>query len=145
VFAALAVSRLIERSTGWSIARFVKTLRRYHTVTSQAGDQTITAADPLPEERYELSPSCALPPKHTLTGTSQGKMSILKYPFCLAILSLVPVNEFEYFCLVDSRERAGGQAGEHCGVDSGAWPGGVRPSVGQLRWRQGAALRVGAF
>jgi hypothetical protein len=64
VFAALAVSRLIERSTGWSIARFVKTLRRYHTVTSQAGDQTITAADPLPEERYELSPSCALPPKH---------------------------------------------------------------------------------
>ena len=50
VFAALAVSRLIERSTGWSIARFVKTLRRYHTVTIQAGSQTITAADPLPED-----------------------------------------------------------------------------------------------
>ena len=50
MFAALAVSRLIERSTGWSIARFVKTLRRYHTVTIQAGDQTITAADPLPED-----------------------------------------------------------------------------------------------
>ena len=50
VFAALAVSRLIERSTGWSIARFVKTLRRYHTVTIQAGEQTITAADPLPQE-----------------------------------------------------------------------------------------------
>ena len=40
----------VERSTGWSIARFVKTLRRYHTVTIQAGEETITAADPLPEE-----------------------------------------------------------------------------------------------
>jgi len=50
VFAALAVSRLIERSTGWSIARFVRTLRRYHTVTIHAGSQTLTAADPLPEE-----------------------------------------------------------------------------------------------
>jgi Transposase DDE domain len=50
VFAALAVSRLIERATGWSISRFVKTLRRYHTVTIQAGSQTITAADPLPDE-----------------------------------------------------------------------------------------------
>ena len=50
VMAALAVSRLVERATGWSIARFVKTLRRYHTVTIQAGDQTIIAADPLPAE-----------------------------------------------------------------------------------------------
>ena len=47
---APTVSRLIERSTGWSIARFVKTLRRYHTVTIHAGSQTITAADPLPED-----------------------------------------------------------------------------------------------
>jgi transposase len=50
VMAALAVSRLVERSTGWSIARFVKTFRRHHTVTIQAGEQTITAADPLPED-----------------------------------------------------------------------------------------------
>jgi hypothetical protein len=50
VMAALAVSRLIERATGWSIARFVKTLRRYHTVTIQGGEQTIIAADPLPAE-----------------------------------------------------------------------------------------------
>jgi hypothetical protein len=46
---APTVSRLIERSTGWSIARFVKTLRRYHTVTIEAGEETITA-DPLSEE-----------------------------------------------------------------------------------------------
>ena len=52
VMAALAVSRLIERSTTWSIARF-KTLRRYHTVTIQAGDQTITAADPLPDDAQQ--------------------------------------------------------------------------------------------
>jgi hypothetical protein len=50
VMAALAVTRLIERATGWSIARFVTTLRRYHTIAIQAGDQTITAANPLPED-----------------------------------------------------------------------------------------------
>jgi Transposase DDE domain len=40
VFAALAVSRLVERATGWSTARFVTTLRRYHTIQIQAGIQT---------------------------------------------------------------------------------------------------------
>jgi hypothetical protein len=53
VMAALAVSRLIERSTDWSISRFVKTLRRYHTVTIRAGDQTVTAADPLPDDAQQ--------------------------------------------------------------------------------------------
>ena len=48
--AALAVSRLVEHATGWSIARFVKTLRRYHTVTIRAGDHTISANDPLPAD-----------------------------------------------------------------------------------------------
>ena len=50
VMAALGVSRLIEHATGLSIARFVKTLRRYHTVTIQAGEHTLTADDPLPAE-----------------------------------------------------------------------------------------------
>ena len=51
VLAALAVSRLARtRSTGWSIKKLVKTLRRYHTIAIQAGDQTITAADPLPDD-----------------------------------------------------------------------------------------------
>ena len=31
----------------------MKTLRRYHTVTIQAGDQTITAADPLPDDAQQ--------------------------------------------------------------------------------------------
>jgi Transposase DDE domain len=48
VFAALAVSRWIERQTGWSIRKFVKTARRYRTIEIQAGPHTITAADPLP-------------------------------------------------------------------------------------------------
>jgi hypothetical protein len=48
VFAALAVSRWIERQTGWSIRKFVKTARRYRTIQIQAGPHTITAADPLP-------------------------------------------------------------------------------------------------
>ncbi|MGF7237784.1 MAG: IS1634 family transposase, partial [Frankia sp.] len=47
VFAALAVSRWIETTTGWSIRKFVTTARRYRTITIQAGDHTITAADPL--------------------------------------------------------------------------------------------------
>lgn len=48
VFAALAVSRWIEDTTGWSIKKFVKTTRRYRSIQIQAGDHTITAADPLP-------------------------------------------------------------------------------------------------
>jgi transposase len=48
VFAALAVSRWIERQTGWSIRKFVKTTRRYRTIQIQAGDHVITAADPIP-------------------------------------------------------------------------------------------------
>jgi hypothetical protein len=50
VFAALAVSRWIERQTGWSIRKFVKTARRYRTIEIQAGPHVITAADPLPDD-----------------------------------------------------------------------------------------------
>jgi hypothetical protein len=55
VFAALAVSRWIEHHSGWSIRKFVKTARRYRTIQIQAGQHTITAADPIPDElRYAL-------------------------------------------------------------------------------------------
>jgi hypothetical protein len=50
VFAALAVSRWIENTTGWSIKRFVTTTRRYRTIQIQAGQHTITAADPIPDD-----------------------------------------------------------------------------------------------
>jgi hypothetical protein len=50
VMAALAVSKWIETTTGWSIRKFVKTARRYRTFTIQAGDHTITAADPIPPD-----------------------------------------------------------------------------------------------
>jgi hypothetical protein len=50
VFAALAVTRWIEAQTGWSIRKFVKTARRYRTIQIQAGQHTITAADPLPDD-----------------------------------------------------------------------------------------------
>src|SRR6202034_30421 len=50
VFAALAVSRWIETRTGWSIRKFVKTARRYREIKIQAGRQTITAADPVPDD-----------------------------------------------------------------------------------------------
>ena len=50
VFAALAVSRWIENQTGWSIRKFVKTARQYRTIQIQAGSQTVTAADPVPDD-----------------------------------------------------------------------------------------------
>jgi hypothetical protein len=50
VVAAMAVSHHIETKTGWSIKKFVRTARRYRTVKIQAGNQTLTAADPLPDD-----------------------------------------------------------------------------------------------
>ena len=50
VFAALAVTRLIEDRTGWSIKKFVRTTRRYRTVQISVGAHTITAEDPLPAD-----------------------------------------------------------------------------------------------
>ena len=53
VFAALAVGRLIEERTGWSIRRFIHTARRYRTVQIRAGLQILTAEDPLPADLRE--------------------------------------------------------------------------------------------
>jgi Transposase DDE domain len=50
VFAALAVTRLIEDRTGWSIRKFVRTARRYRTVQIRAGQHILTAEDPLPAD-----------------------------------------------------------------------------------------------
>ena len=49
MFAALGLGHWIERQTGWSIKKFVFTTRRYRTVQIRAGQQILTAADPLPE------------------------------------------------------------------------------------------------
>jgi transposase len=53
VMAALAVGRLVEQATGWSINRFVKAPRPCRTITIQAGDQTVTAADPIPDDALQ--------------------------------------------------------------------------------------------
>jgi hypothetical protein len=50
VVAAMAVSHWIEVQTGWSIKKFVRTARRYRTVRIKAAGQTLTAADPLPDD-----------------------------------------------------------------------------------------------
>jgi transposase len=50
VLAALAVSRLLEKRTGWSIKRFVRTTRRYRTVHIRAGHHVLTAEDPIPND-----------------------------------------------------------------------------------------------
>lgn len=53
MFAALAVTHWIEHQTGWSIKNFVRTARRYRTVTIKAGSQILPAADPLPVDLSE--------------------------------------------------------------------------------------------
>ena len=50
VVAAMAVSHYIEAQTGWGIKKFVRTARRYRTVKIKTGNQTLTAADPLPDD-----------------------------------------------------------------------------------------------
>jgi hypothetical protein len=52
VVAAMAVSHYIEAQTGWSIKKFVRTTRRYRTVKIKVGNQTLTAADPLPDDLH---------------------------------------------------------------------------------------------
>lgn len=54
VFTALAVSHWIEHHTGWSIKKFIQTARRYRTITVAAGNQTITAADPIPTDLRDV-------------------------------------------------------------------------------------------
>jgi hypothetical protein len=47
VMAALAVSHWLERQTGWSINKLVKTLRRYRSIAVQTGDHILHAGTPL--------------------------------------------------------------------------------------------------
>ena len=49
VFAALAIARWLENTTGISIKTLVKTLRHHRTINTQAGDTTVTAENPLPD------------------------------------------------------------------------------------------------
>ena len=53
VFAALAISHRTETRTGWTIKKFVRTLRRYRTIKINTGSHTLTAEDPLPDEVRE--------------------------------------------------------------------------------------------
>ena len=53
VFAALAVTRLLEETTGWTTRRFVRTTRRYRTVQIRVGTQLLTAQDPVPDDLNE--------------------------------------------------------------------------------------------
>jgi len=62
VFAALAVTRLIEARTSWSIRKFVQTARRYRTIEIRAGQHTLTAEDPLPDDLRDALASITRPP-----------------------------------------------------------------------------------
>ena len=53
-FDALVVVHSIEHQSAWSIMKLVQTARRYRTVQIQAGRQTLTAADRLPDEHRDI-------------------------------------------------------------------------------------------
>ena len=50
VMAALAVSQWLERQTGWSIKKLVRTLRRYRSIAVQTGDHILHAGTPLDDD-----------------------------------------------------------------------------------------------
>jgi hypothetical protein len=64
VLAALAVSRLIENRTGWTIRRFVTTARRYRTVHIRAGQRLLTADQPLPADLRDALDKITQPDAH---------------------------------------------------------------------------------
>jgi hypothetical protein len=49
VFAALAVTRLIETNTGWSIKKFVRTARRYRTIEIRPANKSCS-----PKTRFPM-------------------------------------------------------------------------------------------
>lgn len=54
MFTAHAASHRIEHQTGWSIKKFVRTVRRYRTIEIRTGKQTLTAVDPLPDDTSQV-------------------------------------------------------------------------------------------
>jgi len=58
VFAALAVTRLIEARTGWSIKKYVQTARRYRTIQIRAGQHSGSTWSP---PRTHSHPTYAIP------------------------------------------------------------------------------------
>jgi hypothetical protein len=50
----MAVSHWIETRTGSSTKKCVRTARRYRTVTIQAGNHTLTAAEPPPPDLADI-------------------------------------------------------------------------------------------
>jgi hypothetical protein len=50
VMAALAVSRWLERQTGWSIKKIVQTLRPYRSIAVQTGSHILRAGTPLDDQ-----------------------------------------------------------------------------------------------
>lgn len=54
VIAAMAVGHWLESTTGLSIKRLVRTLRKYRSFQIQVGGKTVHAASPLPEDVQDL-------------------------------------------------------------------------------------------
>ena len=105
VFAAMAVSHWIEHQTGWSIKKFVRTARRYRTVQIRAGRQTLTAADPLPDDLRDAlaksTPPCALIwPKSGWTDVRGDNSPAAALPWAGVVTAVIvrglPLGRFQW-------------------------------------------------
>jgi hypothetical protein len=56
-----SMRRWTEAQTGWSIRKFIRTARRCRTIEVQAGQHTITAANPLPTTSAKPSTPSTVP------------------------------------------------------------------------------------
>ena len=84
VMAALAVSHWLERQTGWSIKKLVKTLRRYRSIAVQTGDHVLRAGTPL-----DTTPEPPSAPSRTQplnTNLSQVRLHARKHRAGLPLL-----------------------------------------------------------
>lgn len=52
--AVLAVSRWLERETGWSIRKLVQTLRPYRSIAVQTGSHILHAGTPLDDQARDV-------------------------------------------------------------------------------------------
>ena len=72
MFTAPGLGHWMNRQTGWSIKKFVRTARRYRTVQIRAGQQILTAADPLPENLRDALAKTTSPDSAALIWPKSG-------------------------------------------------------------------------
>jgi hypothetical protein len=138
VFAARAVSHYIEHQTDWSIKKFVRTTRRYRTVKIKAGRQTLTAADPLPDDLRDALAKIDSNGAHELAQLGTRVAVCPDQPGGVEVAQIVqPVADTHRIACDPPGPRHRGRVGGQRRVTSA----GEQPAVGDRR-RAGSAGHV---